>query len=175
MTVRHQHSPAAFACRDALRAAGGQPTVERVDHVVGWVSAIAHHHGWTTADRHRLVDTTVVHEAGEALAAGAASQDTTIAAMLDDEQRTWLELLPERWDGSGPRGLRGTAIPEGSRIIDLVSSWQSLCRYDFTGGSAPLAECWRLSGSRFWPEGVRTLTRLHALSDDGRRPESLPS
>jgi HD-GYP domain-containing protein (c-di-GMP phosphodiesterase class II) len=69
----------------------------------------------------------------------------------------------EHWDGSGyPAGLRGAAIPIGSRIVGMVDALEALI-----GGRAyqaprtvfdALSTVRSLAGSHFDPEVVRCLT-----------------
>src|SRR5688572_9732396 len=71
----------------------------------------------------------------------------------------------ERWDGKGyPMGLKGTAIPLGSRLIAIADAWDSMV-YDRVyrkalPHEAALAEIERNSGSQFDPDCVRAFCEL---------------
>jgi len=71
----------------------------------------------------------------------------------------------ERWDGQGyPGGLKGTAIPLGSRLIAIADAWDSMV-YDRVYRKAlphdvALAEIEKNSGSQFDPDCVRVFCEL---------------
>jgi putative nucleotidyltransferase with HDIG domain len=71
----------------------------------------------------------------------------------------------EAWDGSGyPRGLAGTEIPLGSRVIAVVDTfdaltWGRLYR-DPVGHARAAAELVRCAGIQFDPDVVRTWLRI---------------
>ncbi|MEG4576596.1 DICT sensory domain-containing protein [Microcoleus sp. N3A4] len=91
----------------------------------------------------------------------------------------------EHWDGSGrPEGLRAEAIPVASRILGLVAYFQELTQ---PRGDRPalslseaLEECRELSGIRFDPALVETLSNVVRLAEMGlmelpNRPSQLPN
>ncbi len=68
----------------------------------------------------------------------------------------------EFWDGSGPRRLRGEAIPFEARVIAVANAITTMTE---PGGDAlpltsALSEIWRLAGGRYDPEVVSALFRL---------------
>ncbi|HEY3216039.1 MAG TPA: HD domain-containing phosphohydrolase [Candidatus Eisenbacteria bacterium] len=71
----------------------------------------------------------------------------------------------ERWDGAGyPRGLKGSEIPLGARILAVVDAYESMTagrpyRTTCTLDQA-IAELRRGAGNQFDPEVVETLVRL---------------
>ncbi|MEG4809059.1 DICT sensory domain-containing protein [Microcoleus sp. F8-D3] len=91
----------------------------------------------------------------------------------------------EYWDGSGrPEGLRAETIPVASRILGLVADFQELTQ---PRGSRPalslseaLEQCRELSGTRFDPALVETLSNVVRLAEMGlmqlpTRPSQLPN
>ena len=47
-----------------------------------------------------------------------------VAELLPPDQVLWVRNHHERWDGAGyPDGLRGSAIPEGARILAVADAW----------------------------------------------------
>ncbi|NOT32831.1 MAG: HD domain-containing protein, partial [Candidatus Eisenbacteria bacterium] len=89
----------------------------------------------------------------------------------------------EWWDGSGyPRGLRGTDIPVGARVLAVIDAFESMTqgrahRAAISRQSA-LNELVRAAGRQFDPEVVecfeRNLSRLLAGDDDPGRPHAAP-
>lgn len=68
----------------------------------------------------------------------------------------------EHWDGSGPRRVRGEAIPFEARIVAVANAIVTMTE---PGGDAlpltsSLTEIWRLAGGRYDPEVVSALFRL---------------
>lgn len=68
----------------------------------------------------------------------------------------------EHWDGTGPRRVRGEAIPFEARIVAVANAITTMTE---PGGDAlpltsALSEIWRLAGGRFDPEVVSALFRL---------------
>ena len=68
----------------------------------------------------------------------------------------------ENWDGSGPRRVRGEAIPFEARIVAVANAIVTMTE---PGGAAlpltsSLTEIWRLAGGRYDPEVVSALFRL---------------
>ncbi len=91
----------------------------------------------------------------------------------------------EYWDGSGrPEGLRAETIPVASRILGLVADFQELTQ---PRGDRPalslseaLEQCRELSGTRFDPALVETLSNVVRLAEMGlmqlpTRPSQLPN
>ncbi|HUQ22407.1 MAG TPA: HD domain-containing phosphohydrolase [Gaiellaceae bacterium] len=78
----------------------------------------------------------------------------------------------ESWDGTGPRRLRGEAIPFEARVIAVANAITTMTE---PGGDAlpltsALSEIWRLAGGRYDPEVVSALFRLVR---DGRIADAL--
>jgi putative two-component system response regulator len=80
----------------------------------------------------------------------------------------------EWWDGSGyPRGLRGSAIPVGARVLAVVDAYESLT----TGRAHRPAQTpdeaveviQRLRGTQFDPDVVMALQRMLRRQDAGSR------
>ena len=115
-------------------------------------TAIAEEMGWPAEDRERLGEAAIVW----------ASRDDGHRPTLDSEQRTWIELAGERWDGSGPRELRGAEIPPAALLIGLADTWVSLLDMDNGSGDLAITACWRRSGLTLWPSAVQALTRWRA-------------
>ena len=68
----------------------------------------------------------------------------------------------EYWDGSGPRRVRGEAIPFEARVVAVANAIVTMTE---PGGDAlpltsALTEIWRLAGGRYDPEVVSALFRL---------------
>ena len=68
----------------------------------------------------------------------------------------------EHWDGTGPRRVRGEAIPFEARIVAVANAIVTMTE---PGGDAlpmtsALTEIWRLAGGRYDPEVVSALFRL---------------
>lgn len=80
-----------------------------------------------------------------------------------------IEMCAERFDGSGPAGLGGVAIPRGTRILCVADAWDQLVAHRPHGrGLTPpeaLMEIERDSGLRFDPTVVDALI-LAAESQD---------
>ncbi|HEY3216040.1 MAG TPA: HD domain-containing phosphohydrolase [Candidatus Eisenbacteria bacterium] len=95
----------------------------------------------------------------------------------------------EWWDGSGyPRGLRGSRIPIGARVLAVVDAFESMIRGRAhrlpKSRETALLEIMELRGTQFDPEAVDALARIlpgldvepageagtpeHATSDGGR-------
>lgn len=71
----------------------------------------------------------------------------------------------EHWDGSGyPRGLKGDAIPLGSRILTVCDAWDSMTSpWPFRAPRADedaVAELRRVAGGQFDPEVVEAFVRV---------------
>lgn len=78
----------------------------------------------------------------------------------------------ERWDGGGPRRMRGEAIPFEARVVAVANAIVTMTE---PGGDAlpltsSLTEIWRLAGGRYDPEVVSALFRLVR---DGRIAEMI--
>ena len=91
----------------------------------------------------------------------------------------------EYWDGSGyPDGLKGEDIDIESRIVGLVSYFQELTQtrgdrqaLSLTGA---LEQCQSLSGNRFEPKLIDTLSHVVRLTEMGlmelpQQPGQLPT
>lgn len=68
----------------------------------------------------------------------------------------------EHWDGSGPRRVRGEAIPFEARVVAVANAIVTMTE---PGGDAlpltsSLTEIWRLAGGRYDPEVVSALFRV---------------
>jgi two-component system, cell cycle response regulator len=68
----------------------------------------------------------------------------------------------EHWDGTGPRRVRGEAIPFEARVVAVANAIVTMTE---PGGDAlpltsSLTEIWRLAGGRYDPEVVSALFRL---------------
>jgi HD-GYP domain-containing protein (c-di-GMP phosphodiesterase class II) len=162
MTIRSTHTSVIARLVHRLGEWRGADSVERATRLADWASDLADQLGWELEERERL------REAALALALTRhlrelAPAGAVIGGLLDDAQQDWVALEPEHRDGTGPQALCGVEIPEAARILAVASTWTDLLAFDLTGGSAAIAECWRLSGGRLWPEGVRALTRPQAL------------
>jgi HD-GYP domain-containing protein (c-di-GMP phosphodiesterase class II) len=91
----------------------------------------------------------------------------------------------EHWDGSGkPDGQKGEEINIKARILGLVSYFQELTQPRGNRPALSLSEalekCQQLSGTRFDPELVESLTTVVRLSEIGlmqlpQLPTQLPN
>lgn len=73
--------------------------------------------------------------------------------------RTMLGALDECWDGTGPAGLRGDAIPIEARIVAVARAWDDQRAGSGNGGSVE-----RGSGTRFDPDVVAALLAAQPVS-----------
>jgi len=78
----------------------------------------------------------------------------------------------ERWDGSGyPRGLAGTEIPLGARILAVVDAWESMTRgrpyRPPLSRNQAIEELRRNAGRHFDPEAVEAFVRTLARDEAG--------
>jgi HD-GYP domain-containing protein (c-di-GMP phosphodiesterase class II) len=77
----------------------------------------------------------------------------------------------EHWDGSGyPRGLAGTDIPPGARILAVVDAWESMTRGrpyrpPLVRGQA-IEELRRNAGRHFDPEVIEAFVRALAREEN---------
>jgi putative two-component system response regulator len=76
----------------------------------------------------------------------------------------------ERWDGGGyPRGLKGTAIPLGARIIAVADSFSAMTSDRIYRRALPTERVWkelrRSSGSEFDPEVLAAFE--HVVDEEG--------
>ncbi|NET35744.1 MAG: histidine kinase [Cyanothece sp. SIO1E1] len=91
----------------------------------------------------------------------------------------------EYWDGSGrPNGLKGEEIPTEARVLGLIAYFQALIqpRGDRPALSleAAFQQCQELSGTRFDPKLLESLSTVIRLSEVGlmqlpERPTQLPT
>jgi putative two-component system response regulator len=82
----------------------------------------------------------------------------------------------ERWDGGGyPRGLKGTAIPLGARIIAVADSFSAMTNDRIYRQALPIERVWqelrRSSGSEFDPE---VLAAFEQVVDEEGNVKPLP-
>jgi HD-GYP domain-containing protein (c-di-GMP phosphodiesterase class II) len=73
-----------------------------------------------------------------------------------------LAAYEEYWDGSGPRRVRGEAIPFEARVVAVANAIVTMT--EPAGDALPLTssltEIWRLAGGRYDPEVVSALFRV---------------
>jgi len=95
-------------------------------------------------------------EAGRRLLEG-----TTIPVL--QTVRSMLGALDERWDGTGPAGLRGDAIPLEARIVQVACAYDDL-REGRTGSQLTAADAIEAqAGSRFDPDVVAALLQAQPV------------
>ncbi|MFA5809649.1 MAG: response regulator [Thermoleophilia bacterium] len=88
-----------------------------------------------------------------------ASHRIVTQAHLDEEVRMMIRHHHERYDGSGyPDGLKGEAIPQGSRILAVADAYEAMTadrpyRSSMSGEDA-VAEIKRFTGVQFDPAAV---------------------
>jgi putative nucleotidyltransferase with HDIG domain len=95
----------------------------------------------------------------------------------------WRDLAPiihshhERWDGDGyPRGLAGSAIPVGGRIVAVAEAFEAMVRpTPYRAARTPdeaLAEVLACAGTQFDPEIARVFAEEYAANREalGERP-----
>ena len=167
MTAGTPERDLASSCLQLLGDRRGRHAVDHVHDVARWTAAVARELSWQPDRGERLRVAALLPEAGTVLftdspddaptAEGVALGLVMLGDALDDEQRSWITHLAERWDGAGPGGLRGAQVPEGSRTLRVARTWTRLRAR--RGPVRAIAECWRQAGGPLWPDGVRALTR----------------
>ena len=108
-------------------------------------------------------------------------QHVTIGAELLARVPSLAELAPivaathERYNGSGyPRGLSGTDIPLGARIIALADAYDAMttrrCYGTPLSRTDAAAELWRCAGTHFDPHVMHAWMQLVGCQADHARP-----
>jgi len=75
-----------------------------------------------------------------------------------------LSALDERWDGSGPAGLRGEALPLETRIVHVARAYDDLREGRGAGDLPPADAIEAQAGSRFDPDVVAALLQAQPVS-----------
>jgi signal transduction histidine kinase len=102
----------------------------------------------------------VALEDGSAGSADGAAPPSALLGGLD-VVRSVLASQHEWWDGTGyPRGLEGTEIPLGGRILTAINAHEELVRARLRGGEEASGELANLSGTRLDPDVVAALVRV---------------
>jgi HD-GYP domain-containing protein (c-di-GMP phosphodiesterase class II) len=167
MTLGTPGLDVASSCLQLLGERRGRNAVDQIHDVARWTAAVARELSWQADRSERLRVAALVHEAGAVLFTDPSDDAPTrdgvefvlvmLGDAIDDEQHAWIAHLTERWDGGGPRALRGAQVPEGSRTLLLARTWTRL--RSRRGPVHATAECWRRAGGALRPDGVRALTR----------------
>lgn len=77
--------------------------------------------------------------------------------------REMLGALEERWDGSGPAGLRGEALPLEARIVQVARAYDDLRERRKEGDLPPADAIEAQAGSRFDPDVVAALLQAQPV------------
>lgn len=164
---------------------------QHIEHITGYASVIAEYLGWSGKRLNTLRFAAILHDIGKIHVPASVlfkpgplepaewelvrRHPVTGAEMIKDVPFLQ-DCVPivrhhhERWDGQGyPEGLAGAEIPEGSRILSVADSLDSMTtdrRYapacTFDQAIATIAD---LAGSQFDPQVVSALQRAW---QDGR-------
>jgi diguanylate cyclase (GGDEF)-like protein len=115
-------------------------------------------------------DAALVHDIGEVAGGDVRDHPALGARMVHDilsaAQADWIRAHHEHFDGTGyPDGRAGTQIPREARILAVADTWDLLV-HDGPGGPAlpsvrALAEMRAAAGTRYCPEAIEALLRLH--------------
>lgn len=95
--------------------------------------------------------------------AGRRLLDGTPLPILD-AVREMLGALEERWDGGGPAGLRGDALPLETRIVQVARAYDDLREGRNGGDLAPSDAIEAEAGARFDPDVVAALLQAQPVS-----------
>ena len=168
---------AAIGAHDAL-------TAGHSERVQAYAALVGKELGLSAQDAAKLSWAALLHDVGKlAVPAAILSKSTQptseewailathphagreIAAPLEDWLGSWLDAIDqhhERWDGGGyPRGLSGTQISLGARIVAVVDAYDVIT--SARSYKAPLSavaarqELARCAGTQFDPEVVRAM------------------
>lgn len=134
-----------------------EPMVERVRraallHELGSRPLHAHDESGDARDRIH-----VDPEAGRRLLEG-----TTVPVL--ETVRSVLGGLDERWDGGGPAGLRGDAVPLEARIVQVARAYDDLSEGRREGDLPPADAIETQAGTRFDPDVVAALLQAQPVS-----------
>ena len=166
MSPLPRHPPALTACLHSLAEKQGKATVAHAIEISRCCGEIAEELGWEQIKRERTREAGLLFALRRSLegddSTHALQELELLSGVLDEEQQQWVKFGDERWDGSGPEGLKGTQIPDGARVIALAINWIALLTRDHGTGDVAIAICWRDAGSAYWPDAVRALTRVRA-------------
>jgi len=164
------------------------PSTERhTERVAALAHALALEAGWSPDRAQRLRDAALVHDVGKValredvlmkaqpldaeelahLQTHAAIGARIAGTVLDEEQVAWIRAHHERWDGGGyPAGLRGSAIPDGARLLTVADAWDAMTSDRWyqapLDADAALDEVLAQAGRHFAPDATRLLEGLAA-------------